>query len=71
MKDLIEALNIFGRYGDHDHPTHCEHEVLYIVGITEDEVSKEDTKRLDQLGFHFGSPEGLDNCWYSHRFGSA
>jgi hypothetical protein len=66
MKDLIEALTIFLKYKDEERPTHCEHDVLYIMGVEEDEVSEEDKKRLDELGFHFG-----DDCWESYKYGSA
>lgn len=68
MKDLIEALTIFLKYKDEYSPTHCEHDVLYVVGITKEEVSEEDTKRLDELSFIWD--ESYD-CWISFRFGSA
>lgn len=42
MKDLIEALTIFQKYKDVDYPTHCEHDVLYIMAVGRDEVSAED-----------------------------
>jgi hypothetical protein len=66
MKDLIEALTIFLKYKNEQWPTHCEHDVLYVVGIGFDEVSEEDRKRLDELGF-IGDEDG----WNSFRFGSA
>lgn len=66
MKDLIEALTIFAKYKNNENPTHCEHDVLYVVGITKEEVSEEDRARLDVLGF-FYSNDG----WKSYRFGSA
>ena len=69
MKDLIEALNIFLFYGDKGrNPTMCEHDVMYVVGYTEDEISKADTKRLDELGFFWSDS---DESWQSFRFGSA
>ena len=66
MKDLIEALTIFLKYKDEEYPTHCGYDVLYIMGVEEDEVSEEDKKRLDELGFHFG-----EDCWESYKYGSA
>ena len=30
MKDLIEALNIFLKYGNPKYPTHCEHDIMYV-----------------------------------------
>jgi hypothetical protein len=36
------------------------------MGVEEDEVSEEDKKRLDELGFYFG-----DDCWVSYKYGSA
>ena len=68
MKDLIEALQIFLKYKDEGWPTNCTHDTLAIVGITKKEVSKEDRKRLDELGFFWSDS---DECWMSYRFGSA
>jgi hypothetical protein len=42
MQKLIEALTIFAKYQDREAPTCCEHDVLYIAGITRDEVSLEE-----------------------------
>jgi uncharacterized protein CbrC (UPF0167 family) len=68
MDDLIEALQIFRKYKNEKWPTHCEHDVLYIMAVTKDEVSEEDQKRLDELGFTYGES---DDAWISFRFGSA
>ena len=68
MKKLIEALQIFAKYQDNEWPTHCEHDVLYIIGITEEEVSDEDKEKLDELGFHFSESK---DCWLSFKYGSA
>lgn len=67
MKDLIEALNIFLKYGNPRNPTHCEHDVLTIC-IEPNAVSAEDKRRLDELGFFVGHYE---DCFQSFRFGSA
>lgn len=69
MKKLIEALNIFAKYQDLEWPTHCEHDVLHVVGITKDEVSEEDQKRLDELGFLWSDAD--DGSWISFHFGRA
>lgn len=69
MKKLIEALTIFAKYKDVERPTHCEHDVLMIMAVTEDEVSEEDRKRLDELGFVWDGSDG--GCWVSFRYGSA
>ncbi len=66
MKNLIEALIIFLKYKNEEFPTHCEHDILYVVGITKDEVSEEDQKRLDELDFIYDE-EG----WISFKYGSA
>jgi len=68
MKDLIEALQIFSKYQNEHWPTHCEHEVLYIMCVTQDQPSKEEAARLDELGFFWCES---DYCWVSYRFGSA
>lgn len=68
MKELIEALNIFLKYGNPSRPTHCEHDTLWICGYTQEEISPEDTKTLEKLGFFYS--EG-DDTWMSYRYGSA
>ena len=71
MKDLIEALMIFAKYKDLQYPTHCEHDTLMIMGVTEDEVSETDQKRLDELGFFWSDDQETEPCWKSFRYGSA
>ena len=76
MDKLIEALQIFLKYGNPLYPTHCEHDVLRICGIDPKTVSKEDKKRLGKLGFFVQGEEGDEdedegNYFQSFRFGSA
>jgi len=69
MKDLIEALQILLNYANDDrNPTHCEHDQLYVgCDIQLHQVSEEDIKRLDELGFFWDEEsEGF----ISFRFGS-
>ena len=68
MKDLIEALTILAKYMDPEEkwPTACEHDVLYVCSVEAEDVSEEDTKRLDQLGFI----PSEDGGFMSFRFGS-
>lgn len=69
MKELLEALNIFAKYmEDVDFPTHCEHDILYIMLTDEFAPTPEETTRLEKLGFFFASEVG---CWASYKFGSA
>jgi hypothetical protein len=65
LSTLIEALNIFLKYGDVEFPTHCEHDELTVC-VDPTLVSEEDIKRLDDLGF-FVSEEAFK----SFRYGSA
>ena len=69
MKDLIEALQIFLKYGNPAYPTICEHYTLYITDeIDPKEVSQEDIERLKKLVFIVT----VDNSqFYSFKFGSA
>lgn len=69
MKDLIEALQIFLKYGDPSCPTHCEHDVLTVM-VGPAGMSEADLARLDELGFIPGS-EWSAECFTSFRFGSA
>lgn len=70
MEDLIKALQILLKYGNPKYPTHCEHDILFIVGIDPKKVSEEDIKTLEKLGFHVGEEYREEN-FYSFRFGSA
>jgi len=67
VKKLIEALQIFLKYGNPEYPTHCEHDALHIL-IDPDIVSDEDKKKLDGLGFFVDEELG---CFRSFRYGSA
>lgn len=68
MEDLIKALTIFSKYRNEKWPTHCEHDILMIMGIEEDELSFEDSTEVQSLGFRWNSEY---DCWTSYRFGSA
>ncbi len=66
MNDLLEALELLAKYQvPTDHPTNCEHDVLTVVNVYD--VTDEDTKRLNELGFNRGEEE---TSWHSFRFGS-
>lgn len=66
MNELIEALTIFAKYTQDDHPTHCEHDTLMVL-VDPSDVSEEDIVKLNELGFHASD----DRNFYSFRFGSA
>lgn len=68
MDKLIQALQIFLKYANHQWPTHCEHDLLHVVGIGEDEVSEEDKEKLEELGFSWSDEH---DSWVSYRYGSA
>jgi len=68
MKDLIEALNIFLKYGDEHNPTHCEHDIMYITCISPGVVSEQDKLRLKELSFYV---DDEDDNFYSFRYGSS
>ena len=70
MEKLIEALQIFLKYGNPDRPTHCEHDELYICGIDPDDVSEEDKEKLETLGFFVSDSSG-EECFMSFKYGSA
>ena len=69
MSKLVEALQIFLKYGDPDYPTHCEHDVL-MVCIDPEKVRKKDKERLDKLGFIPGTGDE-EGCFISFKYGSA
>lgn len=65
MDDLIEALTILRKYENSNRPTACDHDVMYVCMDNPDAVSKEDKKRLKQLGF-----DKTKYGFESFRFGS-
>jgi len=80
MKDLIEALKILLKYGNPKYPTHCSHDELNIVGINPIKITKEDVKKLDELGFYVQIEgvyyedddfEAEESKIYSFKYGSA
>jgi hypothetical protein len=66
MEKLIEALQIFLKYGNPERPTHCEHDVMY-VDIDYDIVSEGDKARLYALGFLEDDENGK---FMSFKYGS-
>ena len=70
MEDLIKALQIFLKYGNPRNPTHCEHDLLTIIGINPECVSDEDKAELEKLGFFVGDEFG-EEAFHSYRYGSA
>lgn len=68
MEKLIKALQIFLKYKNEEWPTNCSHNVLAIMNIDVSEVSIEDIKELDGLGFFWSDSE---ECFISFHFGSA
>lgn len=51
MEDLIKALQIFLKYGNHRSPTMCNHDEFCIAHINPNTVSEEDKNELKHLGF--------------------
>lgn len=69
MENLIKALQIFLRHGNVDYPTHCEHDVMYIMPNDPDNFTEEEISELKELGFHYGVTEYGDVGWYSYKYG--
>jgi hypothetical protein len=67
MKDLIEALQIFLKYGDTPFPTNCSHDVLAVCYRRDAIIDPADVARLAELSFTWS--EEYD-AWKSFRFGS-
>lgn len=68
MENLIKALQIFLKYDNKEHPTWCEHDMLG-VSISPYDVSDEDIKELERLGFYH--KDDHTGCgFYSFKYGS-
>jgi len=65
MRDLIEALIIFLKYGNPTYPTTCEHDELWVL-IDPNLVSHDDKIRLEELGFDVDEDAGT---FHSFKFG--
>lgn len=67
MERLIEALQIFIKYGNEDRPFYCPDEEFQVHGYKIEDISEEDIKKLDSLSFYWNEEE---ECFYSFEFGS-
>lgn len=71
MEDLIRAFQIFLRYGNVPYPTHCEHDVMYVM-VNPAHVTDEDKAVLDELGFYPADEDDyIQDVFYSFKYGSA
>jgi len=68
MDDLITALLIFRTYTNDPNPTHCEHDVMYVL-VNPEDVTDEDLEKLATLSFRPDDEWG--ESFISYRFGSA
>ena len=70
MKDLIQALQILMKYANDDrNPTNCSHDEFFVgAGIKPEDVTDEDLKELDKLGFFPYDEYSIG--FLSFRFGS-
>ena len=66
MNDLISALQILSKYSEEKRPTYCEHDTFYVM-VDPLDVSDEDIKSLDSLGFSADTDNGR---FFSFIFGS-
>ena len=64
---LIAAFTIFKKYSDTNWPTHCEHDILYVI-VNPEDVSEDDKAKLSDLGFQ---PDEDGEHFSSFAFGSA
>jgi len=69
MSDLLEAIQIFLKYGNADYPFQCTHDTLYVCGYDISEFDKDDLFRLDELGFIVTDDFG-DSDFKSYKYGS-
>lgn len=59
MEDFMKGLQILLKYNPEKyHGLAADHDIIYIEGVVPEDVSEEDAKELERLGFHrdeFGS----------------
>ncbi len=69
MENLIKALQIFMRHGNVNYPTHCEHDIMYIMPNDPDNFTEEEIAELETLGFIYGEDDYDEYSWYSYKYG--
>lgn len=52
MKQLIEALQILMKYQPDGSVGGADHDIIYLSYVNADEISQDDTQRLEELGCH-------------------
>ena len=62
FKELAEAMTIFAKYSEEGYMLGAEHDVIFVY-LDPKLVSKEDKKRLKEIGF-LQKYDGLDNFYY-------
>lgn len=67
LQGLVAALTIFAKYNPKAR-THCEDQVLWIMGVTLQEIAPEDRRALYELSFSW---DALEECWCSSWFGAS
>lgn len=54
LSTLLEGMQILNKYmGKVEGECAAEHDIIYLPGPSKEELSAEDAKRLDDLGFFF------------------
>lgn len=56
MEEFIKAITFLSKFIDKNrkYPISCEHDVLYVWGVNFDNMTAEDVRKLDELGFGVG-----------------
>jgi len=62
MEEFIKAITFLSKFIDRNrkYPISCEHDVLYVYGVNFDNMTAEDVRKLDELGFGVGHDD--DYC---------
>ena len=67
IEQLIEDLKVFSKYSKSDWPTHCEHDVMMIADVEQDDISEEDLAKVSDR-WHWSNEY---DSYISFTFGSA
>jgi hypothetical protein len=68
MKELVEAFQIFLKYGNPSYPINCQHDIMRVyLDVSFDTIDKNDIKRLIEIGFEYDDDFG---CFQSTKYGS-
>lgn len=63
MEEFIKAITFLSKFVDKNcaYPISCDHDVLYVLCVNFDNMTADDVRELDKLGFRVGHDDDYGN----------